>query len=357
MAEIEKANSLLKISLSKERCEMSEPKKHLGEDLDIPLSFKELRRLPREEATSEVPEELKQLGLSNRPEHRDVQFIQRSALAEQFTDDATTAIAPYHPPWVSASFAPKRARSPYPPTVLHRDERLTPLVIWQPDDRKIYNDTSYPWGCICKITTAFGRVGSGALIGPRHVLTASHVVEWSTNQAEKIEVHLTGNTSAATAFATNALTFTKISGSPTITTLDEDYAVLILNQRLGDRFGWMGIRTYNSSWDGLNVFNTIGYPTDVAGGLQPTFQLGKNLDEDEWDLGSGRAMTTSADAMRGQSGSPMFGFWPPTPTDPGVYAVAVMSAIGIIWASGEENWCSGGSDLTRLVKLARERHP
>jgi hypothetical protein len=56
--------------------------------------------------------------------------------------------------------------------------------------------------------------------------------------------------------------------------------------------------------------------------------------------------------MKGQSGSPMFGFW-----DDGPYAVAVMSAFGNVWASGFENWCSGGSDLGRVVKQARDENP
>ncbi len=57
--------------------------------------------------------------------------------------------------------------------------------------------------------------------------------------------------------------------------------------------------------------------------------------------------------MKGQSGSAMFGFW-----DDGIaYAVAVMSAFGNVWASGFENWCSGGSDLGRTVKQARDENP
>jgi hypothetical protein len=48
----------------------------------------------------------------------------------------------------------------------------------------------------------------------------------------------------------------------------------------------------------------------------------------------------------------MFGFW-----SDGPYVVAVMSAIGNIFASGDENWCSGGSDLTRFVNRARSGDP
>ena len=100
------------------------------------------------------------------------------------------------------------------------------------------------------------------------------------------------------------------------------------------------------------MWSSIGYPGDIAGGLQPTFILNKSMDEDEWDYGSGRAMTTAADMQKGQSGSPMFAWWDGMP-----YAVAVMSAYGNVWASGNENWCSGGSDLGRIVRRARDENP
>jgi len=203
----------------------------------------------------------------------------------------------------------KASTHPKPPTVLHHDQRLEPAIVYPPGERTIYNDRSYSWGCICKVTTATDLVGSAALIGQRHLLTASHCVDWGTSAAENIEGHLTGTTAAATAFDTLAYTFTHISGDPTVTTLDEDYPCLVLDQRLGDVFGWLGTKTYDSSWDDDNVWWSMGYPTDIASGLQPTFIKNKNMDEDEWDLGSGRAMTTSADMMKGQSGSAMFGFW------------------------------------------------
>jgi len=160
---------------------------------------------------------------------------------------------------------------------------------------------------------------------------------------DDLGVHLTGTVAAATAFDTIAYAFTQISGDPTVTTVDEDYACLVLDQRLGDAFGWLGTKTYDSSWDGDDLWWTMGYPGDIAGGLQPTFQKNKSMDEDEWDLGSGRAMTTAADLMKGQSGSPMFGFW-----GEGAYAVAVMSAEGSVWASGMKTGARVERDRGRL---------
>lgn len=74
---------------------------------------------------------------------------------------------------------------------------------------------------------------------------------------------------------------------------------------------------------------------------------GKWLDEDAIDLGGGRAMTTDADMISGQSGSPLFAFW-----DDGPYIVAVWSGY-----SRDENWCAGGDDMTRLAVHARTAHP
>lgn len=317
----------------------------------LPLTSEELRHLTPREPTAEVPEELQAQTPEDGPRHREFRFIDRSVA--QSDEDAPSTVPGYRPPWMNASLAPRRARLPEPPKVMHRGDPLEPLVVWGADDRKIYNDTDYPWGCVCKITNAAGKAGSGVLIGPRQVLTASHVVDWSTDIAEKIEVHLTGTAASATAFDTIVYAYTHISGNPGISQVDEDYAVLVTDDRLGDRFGFMGTRTYDSAWDGDNVWRTVGYPGDIAGGLQPTFQRDKNMDEDEWDYGSGRAMTTSADIMPGQSGSPMFGYWDDEVPD----VVAVVSAHGSVWASGTENWCAGGTDLGRLVRQARDENP
>jgi hypothetical protein len=181
------------------------------------------------------------------------------------------------------------------------------------------------------------------------VLTASHVVQWNTSVSERIEVHFAGNAAQATAFTQTAYAYTQISGDPTYSTVDEDYAVITLDQRLGDQFGFFGTKLYDASWDGDAVWDTIGYAFDVSAGNFPTFQRNVSLDEDEWDLGSGRAIRTSADTMRMQSGSPMFGRWT---GDPGAYAVAVVSA-----TDGDTNWCGGGSDLNGIVRHARTQDP
>ncbi|MGM1047566.1 serine protease [Paenibacillus sp. N3/727] len=266
--------------------------------------------------------------------------------------DRIDLIPGHRPAWVGSTVKPMSVQRSTQPRLQHRGIPVDPLVIWGDDDRRTYNDLKYPWGCVCRILSG-PFVGSGVIIGPRHVLTASHVLDWNALSVT-IEVHRAGGTVAATAQGVKVHYFTKIHGPGDVgaTNVDEDYAVIVTDQRIGDRFGFMGVRTYDSSWDDENFWFNIGYPTDIASGLSPIFQKNKNLDEDEWDYGTGRAMTTSADMKPGQSGGPMFGFWS---NDPQVVAVA--SAEGTIFASGTENWCSGGSDLTRLVKHARTEDP
>src|SRR4051812_20059299 len=51
-------------------------------------------------------------------------------------------------------------------------------TIFPPDNRYVFNDTHYPW-CTCgRVDSALGQ-GSGVMVGPRHLLTVSHVIQWN----------------------------------------------------------------------------------------------------------------------------------------------------------------------------------
>jgi V8-like Glu-specific endopeptidase len=252
----------------------------------------------------------------------------------------------FRPNWVGFVPEPQRASRITEPVVKYRGKQMTPISITGKDDRRLYNDTRYPWGSVCRVTSGPGH-GSGVLIGPRHVLTASHVVDWNAGWAV-VEVFRFDGTFSAGSCCSRLSAFTKIDDDPDNSTVDEDYAVLTLFDRLGDQFGYMGSHTYDSSWDEETWWRTIGYPDDLGGGVRPTFEQDFDLDEEPLDYGPARAMTCGADLMRGHSGGPIFAFWP----DGFPYVVAVVSAEG-----GGDNYCAGGSWLGKLIQEARSNDP
>lgn len=307
-----------------------------------PLSQTEVIERFNLAADERVPEKL---GLIEQPEI--LPYKRMFVTRDKRTRIKATALEPMRPAWMASVPVPKKAPLPFRPRKIeHRGQLIEPGLVFAPDDRRTYFDRSYPWGCVCKVITAMGW-GSGTIVGPRHVLTASHVVDWTRDGAGSVEVHRAGGSVAATTRIAAVWAYTRVTGTIDWSENDEDYAVLVTDSRIGDRFGWLGTRTYDSGWDGDAYWYSFGYPGDIGGGSSPVWQRRKWLDEDGWDLGGGRSMTTDADLIPGQSGSPMFAWWAPGP-----YVVAVWSGF-----TSSENWCSGGSDMTHLVVHARAHDP
>jgi V8-like Glu-specific endopeptidase len=254
----------------------------------------------------------------------------------------------YRPPWVEMRPVPRTIRRPPPNKVFRGDEELEPLTVFPPDGRHVYFDTSYPWGSICNVVTPLG-FGSGVLIGHRHVLTASHLIDWN-NPGGSVSAHRADGFTLGTALISGIYWWTKV-GKITSSNVDEDYVVLVLNNKLGDKVGYLGYRTYDSSWDGKPWWKTIGYPVDVGGGLQPVVEHDFKLDEDDFDFGPARAISTEdGDFMPGQSGSPVFTWFKSSPTPK---VVAVVSAA----EKSGPNYSAGGTWLTELIAYARKHSP
>lgn len=307
------------------------------DDLDAPLSLKEGYKIFNQPPKGKVPEELASILL---PEPKPYEL--KEIKADRKVNLETERTKPNIPEWFGIRASPERAVVPNAPKVFVRGIEAKPLTLFSPEDRRIYHDQSYPWGTICRVVTAAGA-GSGVIVGPRHVVTASHVVDWSGNTGGTVEVHRSGASVRASTAITRIWYYTKVTGTVGWFEQDEDYAVLVTSQRIGDLFGWMGTRTYNSSWDDEPYWWNIGYPGMVGSGTRPTFQRNARLNEPWYDLGPARSMSTRADLTPGNSGGPMFGFW-----SDGPYVVAVASS-----ETPSENWCAGGSWLTNLVKHAR----
>lgn len=243
---------------------------------------------------------------------------------------------------------------------------VRPLYVFEPDDRWIFRDTNYPWRCVGRVQTNRGS-GTGTLVGPRHLLTASHVIGWGENDAGWLKFQpALFDTSApfGEAWAETTYSYEKISASPDGEyEVAEDYVVCVLDQRLGDTLGWLGTRVYDDDWDDDAYWVNVGYPGMPGNDVEPSFQGPFSITDGDHPgflkTGDGLDLETYADLTPGDSGGAIFGWW-----DDGPYIVGVVSAEGTLDPNIDlptyprfANWAGGGSPMVHVVNQARSEFP
>ncbi|HPU13082.1 MAG TPA: hypothetical protein PLQ19_04740 [Aeromicrobium sp.] len=237
------------------------------------------------------------------------------------------------------------------------DDPRIPTTIFGNDDRYWFNDTAFPWCTTGRVETSNGGWASGAMIGPRHLLTCSHAIGWNTRPDPYVAgwikfmpSYFDGSTPFGEAWGTHIYWQEQVFG-PWIDGTESlhDYVVVVLDRPIGNLTGWMGSRSYTDAWDGGNYWSHIGYPQDVSGGTRPIFVGGFSMDGDDNTPDSAQALYHQADVIPGQSGGPMFGWWP---GEPWPRVVADQS-----WQNTGSNGASGGSKMVDLVIRARADFP
>jgi len=224
-------------------------------------------------------------------------------------------------------------------------------TVFPPDNRMVFSDTHYPWSACGRVDSPLGQ-GSGAMVGPRHLLTVSHVIQWNSDGSAGWvrfrPAYFAPSAPFGDAWAVRTYYKYKVHG-PTVDWIEGmyDYVVCVLDRRIGDWTGWLGAKGYTDSWDGGAYWSHVGYPGDITGGNRPTFQGSISLDGAWWEFDSHEAMSHRGDVWPGQSGGPFFGWWSSWP-----YAVGVQSS-----QNSSENNASGGQDMVDLILKARSEHP
>lgn len=279
--------------------------------------------------------------LEGRPHPRTKRRVPEIELARHLT-----AFVPDHLGFNATPLAELKSVRSIRPVVSNRRVATT---IFGDDNRRAFQDTSYPWSSVGLVQTNRGS-GSGVMIGPRHLLTVSHVIDWTAPEGFAADwvrftpSYFDGNAPFGEAYGTHIYWYLKEDGDGLISgdEGDFDYAVVVLDRRIGETTGWMGARGYNDDWDSLDVWSHMGYPADLNSGQRPTWQGGFRVDGTDDDA---QSILHKADVFPGQSGGPVFAFWP---GDVGPRVVAVQS-----WQNSSNNGASGSMDLRDLVARAR----
>ncbi len=170
--------------------------------------------------------------------------------------------------------------------------------------------TEWPWSAIGKVFTRRGqqmRVGSGVLVGPRLLLTASHAMPWDTGDSSVrfVPGYRNGNDPRfGDAYVDN---WRGVRNEDDVTGLD--YVICKLNWRIGDRTGWLGSE-WNSDedWYYNDPWISVGYPSSEPNqGERPSIEIPvwvQDIDNES----DGLEIETHKFALGGWSGGPLWGW-------------------------------------------------
>jgi V8-like Glu-specific endopeptidase len=269
---------------------------------------------------------------------------------------------PNRPLWMTLAHRPRLADLPLTPWLRSANGGLVlPLVdeaIFGHDDRRPFVPNAWPWTCVGKLTTFVnGKVsggGTATLVGARTIATAAHILPgeaWSG-----------GNWSAqfrAAWYCASSLVgaggICWVTGGHGYSSHEagNDMVVLRLEQPLGEWIGYFGYRTYDDDWEDDPKWTHVGYPRALGMGDLPFRHGGIAVHDDDNGPDDSLELQHYGDAGDGDSGGPLFGWWPDGP-----YLVGVMSGnsrtggfLGI--GAYNHNIHAGGRALTRLCAHGR----
>ncbi|KAK4182323.1 trypsin-like cysteine/serine peptidase domain-containing protein [Podospora australis] len=178
------------------------------------------------------------------------------------------------------------------------------------DNRVNWNQTVYPYNAIVKVEYIWNgntRVCSGVLIGPRHVATSRQCAPQfgETNNSYKFMPNFYFGERFPSAGMINWYMDMQSFGDCNVR---DDWAIFILNRRLGQELGYFGAKNFDPATQ-LNkgqMFN-YGWPADKSfGWMQPTRQDQISVQSIGTGCEGGGSLRTNTDAVWGQKGGPLW---------------------------------------------------
>jgi V8-like Glu-specific endopeptidase len=273
----------------------------------------------------------------------------------------------YRPEWARLTYRPTLADLVMPRTLrASHGGHVWPLVdeaIFGADDRQPFIPDGWPWTCVGTLTcTVPGKKpmsGTATLVGVRTIATAAHLIpdeawdgrNWSGQFAAAWYCSSSLAGPGATSFVTGGYGYQDHEAG-------NDMVVLRLEKPLGSWIGYFGYRTYDDDWEDKAWWTHVGYPGALGQGDYPYRQGPISIFDDDSGPDDSLELQHYGDMGDGDSGGPLFGWWPKGP-----YLIGVMSGnyrrsgtvLGI--ADYNHNVHAGGEALSRLCAYGRANWP
>ena len=251
---------------------------------------------------------------------------------DQFANDTSAVATPFEPPESAAK------------------KLLRRFIFGAGDDRKYWNIGVYPYHSVGRLQWENNIFCSGALVGPRHVLTARHCIPGDPVGGNFAPGYDDGARFGRGRVVAALTSEGQEKGSPCNT--KADWAVLILDKKLGDELGYFGVKTPDPSKFDKPLFYHMGYPGDLENGGRPYRMMDITvLSERSLGCDPTGPFSTDTDTAGGQSGGPHWEY----DKDGNRWIWGALS-IGVSWGEslGYAGFASGAQMVDAINKLRKE---